>query len=97
MAESTGRTAAIRLLCEMQQKLLTKGENRYPRRNDFSEAEVVQIKAHLGPWPRALEVAQLKPPRQDTTHRRTIEKRVRAKKHREKAETAKSQLMEDDS
>lgn len=96
MAEFKGRAAAIRLLCEMQQKLLAEGESRYPRRGDFSDAEVMQIKAYLGPWPRALEAAQLKPPRQDTTHRRTVEKRVRANKHHMPAVTAEQQSMEDD-
>jgi len=35
---------------------------RYPKRSDFSETQVVAIKAHLGPWPRALEAAEIKPP-----------------------------------
>ncbi|MBQ5793598.1 MAG: hypothetical protein IIW17_06235, partial [Clostridia bacterium] len=39
------------------------GGARYPKRDDFSEREVVAIKAHLGPWPRALEAAGLKPMR----------------------------------
>lgn len=34
---------------------------RYPRKSDFSEEEVSFIKAHLGPWPRALEEAGIKP------------------------------------
>ncbi len=52
-------------LLQEQQKLLTaQGEHRYPKRSDFSEREVVAIKAFLGPWPRALEAAGLKPPRE---------------------------------
>ena len=33
---------------------------RYPKRSDFSEQEVVAIKAFLGPWPRALEKSGVK-------------------------------------
>lgn len=55
------------LLQEKYQSLSEEGEHRYPKRSDFSEREVVAIKAFLGPWPRALEAAELKPPRE---HRR---------------------------
>ena len=34
---------------------------RYPKRSDFSEEEVVMIKAHLGPWPGAFGAAKIKP------------------------------------
>ena len=33
---------------------------RLPKKSDFSEVEVAQIKAKLGPWNRALEKAELK-------------------------------------
>lgn len=82
MAGAEGKAQAIRLLCEMQQRLHALGESRYPRRGDFSDEAVAQIKAHLGPWPRALEAAGLKPPRTDTRHLRTKEKRIRAKKNK---------------
>ncbi len=49
------------LLQEKQKQLYRSGENRFPRRTDFSDREVVGIKAFLGPWPRALEAAGLKP------------------------------------
>lgn len=42
---------------EMQQQ----GISRYPQRSDFTDKEVVAIKAFLGPWPRALEIAGIKP------------------------------------
>ncbi len=51
------------LLREKQAMLKDQGENRYPKRSDFSEAEVMAIKSFLGPWPRALETAGIKPPR----------------------------------
>ena len=49
------RADCLRLL---QQKYEEVG--RYPKRSDFSEKEVVAIKAFLGPWPRALEAAGVK-------------------------------------
>ena len=52
---------AIALLREKAQALKEAGETRCPCRGDFSEEEVVAIKAFLGPWPRALEQAGLKP------------------------------------
>ena len=36
---------------------------RQPKKEDFDEVTRSRIKAHLGPWPRALEAAGLKPPR----------------------------------
>lgn len=57
------REECAALLSAMQAQLAERGEQRYPRRSDFSDAEVVAIKALLGPWPRALELAGLKPPR----------------------------------
>ena len=52
---------AIVLLRKKAEELLRDGNARLPRRSDFSDAEVVAIKAFLGPWPRALEAAGLKP------------------------------------
>ena len=49
---------AIALLREKAAEL-----NRPPKKDDFDEATRARIKAFLGPWPRALEAAGLKPPR----------------------------------
>ena len=49
------------LLSEKYKELQAQGLNRYPQRSDFTEREVVAIKAFLGPWPRALEAANVKP------------------------------------
>ena len=57
------REDCLRLLCEKHRNLAAKGIDRYPKRSDFEEREVVAIKAFLGPWPRALEAAGIKPPR----------------------------------
>ena len=37
---------------------------RLPTKKDFDSASCAQIKAYLGPWPRALESAGLKPPKE---------------------------------
>ncbi|MBR6534856.1 MAG: hypothetical protein IKT65_04695 [Clostridia bacterium] len=50
----------ISLLVEKKKQLKEEGSDRYPRRSDFDAYEVMAIKAHLGPWPRALEKANLK-------------------------------------
>ena len=57
------RSRALELLKEKQEELNRLGEDRYPKRSDFSDAQVVAIKAFFGPWPRALEAAGLKEPK----------------------------------
>lgn len=79
------RESCIRLLRDMQDRLENQGEERYPRRSDFPEDQVVAIKAHLGPFPRALEAAGLKPPRSDERTCRTREKRIRSARARNAA------------
>jgi len=73
------REEGIRLLIEKQKMLHEQGIARYPQRSDFTSEEVCGIKAFLGPWPRALEAAGLKPPRDDGYLERKKEKRLRAK------------------
>ena len=79
------RAGCLALLREMQERLTARGEERYPRRSDFLDYEVVAIKAFLGPWPRALEAAGLKPPRADNRLEKNREKRIRAKRNRRAA------------
>lgn len=85
MAEEAVKLTKEDCLSLMREKyalLQQKGECRYPKRSDFSEREVVAIKAFLGPWPRALEAAGIKPPRADDCKARSREKRIRAKRNR---------------
>ena len=72
----------ILLLQNKYKELKTEGLSRYPQRSDFEDREVVAIKAFLGPWPRALEAAGIKPPRDDDRPQRNKEKRARAKRTR---------------
>lgn len=83
--ESYSREDALKLLQDKQAELSAAGENRYPKRSDFTEAEVVAIKAHLGPFPRAMEAAGIKPPRSDDRIALNREKRIRAKRARNAA------------
>lgn len=76
------REDSIRLLQAKYALLRSEGCDRYPKRSDFSDREVVAIKAFLGPWPRALEAAGIKPPREDDRLQRNREKRIRAKQRR---------------
>ncbi len=72
----------IILLKNKYQKLQEEGLLRYPQRSDFEDREVVAIKAFLGPWPRALEEAGVKPPREIDRQQRNKERRIRAKRAR---------------
>ena len=72
----------IILLQNKYKELQAEGISRYPQRSDFEDREVVAIKAFLGPWPRALEAAGIKPPRDDDRPQRNKEKRIRAKQAR---------------
>lgn len=83
------REECISLLIEKSRELEGRGEQRYPKRSDFSDAEAMTIKAHLGPWPRALEAAGLKPPRSDDRPALNREKRIRAKRRRTAARKQK--------
>jgi len=65
----------IKLLTDKSSKL-----NRLPKKDDFTPQEVVAIKAFLGPWPRALEAAGLKPLRDASCVDKKREKRIRAKR-----------------
>ena len=70
----------LTLLQAKAKALAEEGICRFPKRSDFSEEEVVAIKAFLGPWPRALEAAGVKPPRDDDRAQRNKEKRIRTKR-----------------
>jgi len=69
----------ITLLKNKYQALLSQGQSRYPKRSDFEEREIVAIKAFLGPWPRALEAAGIKPPRAFNRQQHNKDKRRRSK------------------
>ena len=61
--EKLTKSDCISLLQEKYRQLQEQDENRYPKRSDFTEREVIAVKAFLGPWPRALEAAGVKPPK----------------------------------
>ena len=81
-SEKLTKGDAVELLCACAERLRQAGETRFPKRSDFTEREVVAIKAFLGPWPRALEAAGLKAPRSDGRADKTRERRIRAKRRR---------------
>ena len=76
------KESSLLLLKNKYAELQEQGLSRYPQRSDFEEREVVAIKAFLGPWPRALEAAGVKPQRDDGAQQRNKEKRIRAKRAR---------------
>ena len=78
--QDDAKTAAVLRAVELLQK---KAEelSRIPKKTDFTQEEVILVKAHLGPWPRALEAAGLKEVSEARMARlaRRKEKRIRAK------------------
>ena len=58
----------------------TSKKNRYPKKDDFSPREAMAIKAFLGPWPRALELAGIKPLSENTSGHKTKERRILSKR-----------------
>ena len=79
----------IELLREQQSHI----EGRYVRRADFSDEEVAAIKSFLGPWPRALEAAGIKPERPFSRIELNREKRERARRRRrEEKQAAQSKI-----
>ena len=95
------REDGIALLQKKQIELHESGLTRFPQRSDFTDYEVMSIKAFLGPWPRALEAAGLKEPRGDNRLEKNREKRARAKKRLRqirkaaKAETESAETAEE--
>ena len=55
------REDCIAMLQKKYEELKAQGCSDFPKRADFSENDVVAIKSFLGPWPRALEAAGIKP------------------------------------
>ena len=55
------REDCIAMLQKKYEELKAQGRSDFPKRADFSEKDVVTIKSFLGPWPRALEAAGIKP------------------------------------
>lgn len=92
MQEKLTRQDCLSLLAEKYREL---HHARYPKRSDFSEREVVAIKAYWGPWPRALEAAGIKAPRDDDRAEKNRQKRIRAKRARTTAKAAKENQVHD--
>ena len=82
MGEKYAKEDCIAILKSKSEALSKAGEKRYPTRSDFTPEQVVAIKSHLGPWPRALEAAGIKPVRSGTAHERTVQKRIKSKRNR---------------
>ncbi|MDE6761703.1 MAG: hypothetical protein K2J90_13670 [Lachnospiraceae bacterium] len=57
-----------------------KETGRYPKKSDFSEEETAMIKSYFGPWPRALEAAGVKEPREKDKAEYKRQKRIEQKR-----------------
>ena len=89
MEKNYTRELCVELLTGKSEALKRLGEERFPKRADFTDEEVVAIKAYLGPWPRALEAAGLKEARSTDRLEKNREKRIRAKRARRETEKQK--------
>ncbi len=96
-AQTPTKAEVIAWLQEVQKKLQAAGEQRYPKRSDFSSEQVNAIKAQLGPWGRALEAAGLKLHRDAAVLERRAEKRIRAKRRRTAAKQLRMQALKSNS
>ena len=76
------REDCLSLLCQKKRELEDAGLSRFPQRADFTDDAVVAIKAHLGPWPRALEAAGVKEAPTVDRKQKNKERRIRAKRAR---------------
>ena len=89
MASSGKEQYCTSLLRDRYAALQEAGEDRYPKRADFSVEEVVAIKACFGPWPRALEAAGIKPVNEEKRaakqQKRIAKKRADRRKKEEQA------------
>ena len=68
--------------CEKMLRDMYENRGRYPIKADFSDAEVAAIKSYFGPWPRALEAAEIKEPKPFTKKDRRKQKRIEQKRAR---------------
>ena len=68
------------LLVKKQDELNKIGENRLPKRSDFSDREIMAVKSFFGPLPRALEAAGIKEKRPDAEAKAQGEKAARQEK-----------------
>lgn len=66
MTQEEKRAWAEALLREKYKEL-----GRLPTKKDFDDVACSRIKAYLGPWPRALEAAGLKKPKEKKTKEET--------------------------
>ncbi|MCC8121479.1 MAG: hypothetical protein LIO42_05805 [Oscillospiraceae bacterium] len=64
MSSEEKRNWAVEQLRNKQEQL-----GRLPKKEDFDQPTHSRIKAYLGPWPRALEAAGLKPVKQAKSRR----------------------------
>lgn len=81
MKNSLSKEECIKLLTQKAQEIKGSGQTRLPKRSDFDNLQVMAIKAFFGPFPRALEAAGLKAPREDAEQKR-LEKRLKAKRNK---------------
>lgn len=67
------------LLRQKYDSILLSGENRYPKKGDFTPEQVAAIKSFYGPWPKALTEVGIKPKDSEKEEKKQ-KKRIQHKK-----------------
>ena len=89
MQEKSRKEECVQLLCSKAKEL-----DKLPVKADFSVEEVAKIKSLLGPWPRALEAAGLKEPKNSESIHKNHGKQIRAKARKTLARYAERHTTE---
>ena len=80
VGKGNNMTDAIGLLRDMASQT-----GRLPKKTDFAPEDAARIKSALGPWPRALEAAGLKAPREKSSLDKNREKRKKQTRQKRRA------------
>ena len=89
------RDDCIAMLQKKYEELKAQGRSDFPKRADFSNEEVIAIKSFLGPWPRALEAAGIKPVNETQMEKKRQKKiAMKRKKTQRKIEAKRKKAAE---
>lgn len=81
MNDSLTKERCLELIRQKHARLCLEENPRLPKKSDFSDNEIMMIKSFFGPFPRALEAAGVKAPRNGIEQKRR-QKRIRAKQNK---------------
>ena len=89
------RDTCMVLLQRKYEEIKAQGRTDYPKRADFPDNEVIAIKSFLGPWPRALEAAGIKPVNEELMEKKRQIRIARKRKKTQKKIAARQQRKQE--